>query len=284
MNLTSATQLKNILAAHRIHPKKRFGQNFLIDGNVLGKLLDSAEISQHSNVLEIGAGLGVVSRELANQAGKVICVEVDRDMEPFLSELLSDKPNAEIVIADFLKINITDFLSERGGGRWIVIANLPYYITTPILTKLIDAKSNFDEITLMMQREVASRLKSAAGTSDYGAISVFVQYHCCIESVMKVSRNVFFPIPDVDSELIRLTIRPKPAVNVADENLFFSIVRAAFGKRRKTLLNALSSSVDLGWDRSHSEVVLAAAGIDSSRRGETLTMSEFAAICGSVIL
>lgn len=282
MNLTSATQVKNILASHGIHPKKRFGQNFLIDGNVLGKLLDSTDISQQSNVLEIGPGLGVVTRELANRAGRVVCVEVDRDMEPILQALLDDKPNCEIVIEDFLKIDIEQFLSERGDGRWVVIANLPYYITTPILTRLIDAKSNFDTITLMVQREVAARLKSAAGASDYGAISVFVQYHCMVESVMKVSRNVFFPVPDVDSELIKLTVRPKPAVDVADEKLFFSIVRASFGKRRKTLLNALSTSADLCWDRGRTEVILKTADIDGSRRGETLSISEFARICAAV--
>lgn len=281
MHLTSAAQVKNILAGHGIRPKKRLGQNFLIDRNVLDRLLQGARISADSNVIEVGPGLGVVTRELALRSGRVVCIDIDSDMEPILREVLSGLPNVEVVIADFLKVDLDHFLTERGGGHWSVIANLPYYITTPIIVKLIESKANFDSIILMVQREVASRLKASAGSSDYGSISVFVQYHCEVTSVMKVSRNVFYPVPDVDSELIRLDIRPKPAVDVADEQLFFAIVRAAFGKRRKTLLNALSSSADLGWDRERAEAVLSAAGIDSGKRGETLTLNDFALICSA---
>ncbi|MGI6295918.1 MAG: 16S rRNA (adenine(1518)-N(6)/adenine(1519)-N(6))-dimethyltransferase RsmA [Armatimonadota bacterium] len=281
MNLTSASQVKSILAGHGIRPKKRLGQNFLIDRNVLDRLLEAARVTADSRIIEIGPGLGVVTKELASRAGRVVCVDIDSDMEPILREVLSDVPNAEVVIADFLKIDIDQFLAERGGGCWGVIANLPYYITTPIIIKLIESKSNFDSIILMVQREVASRLKASAGGSEYGSITVFVQYHCEVTSVMKVSRNVFYPVPDVDSELIRLDIRTTPAVDVADENMFFAIVRAAFGKRRKTLLNTLSSSADLGWDRKRAEAVLSAAGIDSARRGETLTLNDFASICAA---
>ncbi len=281
MNLTSASQVKNILANHGIRPKKRLGQNFLIDRNVLDRLLEAAHITPDSRIIEIGPGLGVVSRELAERAGKVVCIDIDSDMEPILREVLCGLPNAEVVIADFLKIDLDQFLSERGGGCWSVVANLPYYITTPIIIKLIESKTDFHSIILMVQREVAARLKASAGSADYGSITVFVQYHCEVASVMKVSRNVFYPIPDVDSELIRLDIRSVPAVDVADEQLFFVIVRAAFGKRRKTLLNSLSSSADLGWDRERAEAALSAAGIDSSRRGETLTLTEFASICSA---
>lgn len=281
MNLTSAPQVKSLLAAHGIHPKKRFGQNFLIDRNVLDRLLDAAEIGQDSQVLEIGPGLGVVTLEAASRAGKVVCVEVDKDFAPILRETLADQPNVEIVIRDFLDVEIEEFISECGAGRWTVIANLPYYITTPILTKLVDAKDCFGSILLMVQREVARRLRGGAGTEDYGSISVFTQYHCTIETVMKVSRNVFYPIPDVDSELVKLVVREKPAVDVTDEALFFRIVKAAFGKRRKTLLNALSSSDELGWDREKVETTLQRAGIDSGRRGETLDLKEFAAIANA---
>jgi len=278
MNLTSAPQVKSLLAKHGIHPKKRLGQNFLIDRNVLNRLLDAAAIGQDSRVLEIGPGLGVVTGELASRAGKVVCVEVDKDLDPILHDVLQDVPEVEIVIEDFLKLDLPEFMGSRGEGRWTVIANLPYYITTPILTKLIDAKTYFRSILLMVQREVAQRLRAGAGTQEYGSITVFTQYHCDIEIVMKVSRNVFYPIPDVDSELIKLTVRESPAVAVSDECLFFAVVRAAFGKRRKTLLNALSSSDQLGWGRDRAEKALALAGIDSGRRGETLTLGEFAAI------
>lgn len=281
MNLTSAPQVKSLLAAHGIHPKKRFGQNFLIDRNVLDRLLDAADIGPDSRVMEIGPGLGVVTREAAQRASRVVCVEVDRDFDPILHEVLADRDNVEIVIRDFLDVNIKEFLGERDGGRWTVIANLPYYITTPILTSLLDSKQCFDSILLMVQREVARRLRSVAGSDDYGSITVFVQYHCVIESVMKVSRNVFYPIPDVDSELVKLTVREKPAVDVVDEALFFRVVRASFGKRRKTLLNALSSSDDLHWSKDRAEAALSAAGIDAGRRGETLSLEEFAAIANA---
>ena len=281
MNLTSAPQVKSLLAKHGIHPKKRLGQNFLIDRNVLDRIIDASGIDPDSKVLEIGPGLGVVTQELAERAGEVVCVEVDRDFDPILHDVLSDLPDVEIVIADFLKLDLPEFIGNRGEGRWTVIANLPYYITTPILTKLIDCKQHFGAIMLMVQREVASRLRASAGSDEYGSITVFTQYHCTIESVMKVSRNVFYPIPDVDSELVKLTVRESPAVAVKNEALFFTIVRAAFGKRRKTLLNALSSSEDLRWDRLRAENTLAAAGIDSGRRGETLTLAEFASIANA---
>lgn len=281
MNLTSATQVKSLLAKYEMHPKKRLGQNFLIDRNVLDRILEASGIGCESRVLEIGPGLGVVTRELAARAEKVVCVEVDRDFDPILHEVLSDQPNVEIVIADFLKLDLPEFIGNRGEGEWTVIANLPYYITTPILTKLIDHKQHFGAIMLMVQREVAARLRASAGSDEYGSITVFTQYHCTIESVMKVSRNVFYPIPDVDSELVKLTIRENPAVDVKNEALFFAIVKAAFGKRRKTLLNALSSSEDLRWDRARVEKVLSSAGIDSGRRGETLNLAEFAAIANA---
>jgi 16S rRNA (adenine1518-N6/adenine1519-N6)-dimethyltransferase len=283
-NLASAPQVKAQLARYGIHAKKRLGQNFLIDRNVLDRLLNVADVRVDSNVIEIGPGLGVVTLELAKRAGKVVCVEVDRDLEPILRETLSDCPNIETVIEDFLKLDLAEFLGGRSETKWTVIANLPYYITTPILTRLIDTKQCLDAILLMVQREVARRLLADAGSEDYGSISVFVRYHCAIQTVMRVSRNVFYPIPDVDSELVKLTVREAPAVVVADEALFFAIVRAAFGKRRKTLLNALSSSANLAWSKPRAEAVLSAAGIDPGRRGETLSLEEFAALANNADL
>lgn len=278
MNLTSAPQIKELLANHGIHPKKRLGQNFLIDRNVLDRLINAADLKPDSSVLEIGPGLGVVTAEATKLAGRVLCVEIDKDLGPILSELLSDCANAEIIIDDFLKLDLEQLFDARGIGKWTVVANLPYYITTPILTKLIDSKQYFKTIMLMVQREVAQRLRATAGSDEYGSISVFVQYHCEVESIMRVSRNVFYPIPDVDSELIKLTVRDTPAVAVEDEDTYFSIVKAAFGKRRKTLLNALSSSGDLKWDKQQAQDILLSAEIDPTRRGETLDLAEFAAL------
>lgn len=273
--------MKELLAKHGLHPKKRLGQNFLIDRNVLTRLLDAANVTAGTPVLEIGPGLGVVTVELASRTRKVVCVEVDAQLEPILREVLADAANVEIVIQDFLKLDVCEFLDHRSKGKWTVIANLPYYITTPILTRLIDAKRCFGSILLMVQREVAARLRAQPGSSDYGSITVFTQYHCEIESVMRVSKNVFYPVPDVDSEIIKLTVRPVPAVAVAEEALFFSIVKAAFGKRRKTLLNALSSSEDLLWSKARAESALQQAGIDIERRGETLSLEEFAALANA---
>lgn len=278
MNLTSAPQVRALLAEHGVRPKKRLGQNFLIDRNVLNRILSAADLTPESKVLEIGPGLGVVTVEAARRARKVVCVEIDPSVGQILREVLSrcDCGNVVVVVQDFLKFDLADILESN--GQWVVIANLPYYITTPILTRLIDSKRYFSAMLLMVQREVAQRLRAEPGSDDYGAISVFVQYHCKIESIMRVSRNVFYPVPEVDSELIKLTVRDVPPIAVSDELLFFSIVRAAFGKRRKTLLNALSSSPELKWDRKKVHAVLAAAGIDPGRRGETLTLAEFAAL------
>jgi 16S rRNA (adenine1518-N6/adenine1519-N6)-dimethyltransferase len=193
----------------------------------------------------------------------------------------ADAGSVEIVMADFLKLDLPEFLSKRGGGRWIVAGNLPYYITSPVIAKLIEAKDSISAMVLMVQREVAQRLAAPPGSDDYGALSVFVQYHCDIRSVMRVSKNVFYPIPDVDSEALKLTVLEKPRVDARDEGLFFKITRAAFGKRRKTLLNALSSSDDLGWDKDQARAALESAGIDPERRGETLSLEEFARICNA---
>lgn len=283
MNLASAPQVKRILAEYGLHPKKRLGQNFLIDRNVLNRIADASGAGRGLNVLEIGPGLGVVAREIADRGARVVCVEADRDLQPILETILSGEPGAEVVIQDFLKIDLPEFLRSRAEGRWIVVGNLPYYITSPIIGKLIDAKEHISAMLIMVQREVAQRLAAKPSTGDYGALTVFVQYHCDIESVMRVSRNVFYPIPDVDSELVKLTIRETPKADVVDEHLLFAIVKAAFGKRRKTLLSALGSSDELRWDRDFARVALEGAGIDGARRGETLSVEEYAALANAAV-
>ena len=235
MNLTSTTQIKKLLSDHGLHPKKRLGQNFLIDRNVLNRLVEASGAGAGVNVLEIGPGLGVVTLELASGGANVVCVDTDKDMQPILQEVLADYPNAEVVIEDFLKVDLPEFLGSRGDGKWAVVGNLPYYITTPIITKLLESKHLISSILMMVQREVAQRLQAAPGSDNYASLSVFIQYHCDIKSVIKVSKNVFYPAPEVDSEIVKLTVLDKPRVEVRNEELFFSIVKASFGKRRKTL-------------------------------------------------
>lgn len=275
MNLASAPQVRQLLADHGLRPKKRLGQNFLIDRNVLDRIVAASGATAGVNVLEIGPGLGVVTRELADMGARVVCVEADQTIIPALEDALEGR-SVEIVTADFLRLDLPEFLDSRGASDWVVVGNLPYYITSPIITTLIESKRLIRSVVLMVQREVAHRLQAAPGTDDYGSLSVFVQYHCRVESVMKVSRNVFYPVPDVDSEVVKLTIREKPAVIVRNEPLLFKIVRAAFGKRRKTLYNALGSSDELGWEKDRARAVLDLANIDGGRRGETLSLDEFA--------
>jgi len=246
---------------------------------VLVRIGDESGAGPGVNVLEIGPGLGVVTLELAQRGARVVCVEADKSLEPVLRETLDGQSGVEAVFQDFLKLDLPGFLAERGEGKWTIVGNLPYYITTPIIAKLLEAKEHIHSALLMIQVEVAERLCAAPGSEQYGALSVFVQFHCEPRRLTRVSRNIFYPIPDVDSELVRLLVRDRPAVDVGDEKLFFKVVRAAFGKRRKTLQNALATSPELAWSKDETVATLDRAGIDGSRRGETLSIDEFARVC-----
>lgn len=283
MNLSSAQQVKSILARYGLRPNKRLGQNFLIDRNVLDRIVAASGAGPGVGILEIGPGLGTVTRELAAAGASVVCVEIDTGLAAVLEETLAAAPGVEVVTADFLKLDIPKLLAGRGVDRWVAVGNLPYYITSPIISRLLEARALFSTAVLMVQREFADRLQAEPGASDYGALTVFAAYHCEVESVMRVSRNAFYPVPEVNSELLRLTMRGRPAVDVSDEALFFSIVRAAFGKRRKTLANALSSSSGLGWDKQRARRTLHDAGIDGERRGETLSIEEFARLAEAAV-
>jgi 16S rRNA (adenine1518-N6/adenine1519-N6)-dimethyltransferase len=243
------------------------------------KIIDAAELGERSCVLEVGPGLGTVTIEAAKVAKKVVAVEADRDLIPALNETVGELSNVEIVAEDFLKLDLPEFLRSRFGEMpCTVVANLPYYITSPLIIRLIEVKSQIDRMVLMVQEEVADRLTAKPGTEGYGSITVFVQYHCDVHVVAKAKRTVFLPAPEVDSAVIRLDMRLVPAVEVSNEALFFRIVRASFGQRRKTLLRALSGSPDLIWTREYAQSILEKAGIDPVRRGETLSLEEFAAI------
>lgn len=281
-DLTSPAAVRALLLERGIRPKKRLGQNFLVNPGVLDKIVAAAGVNAGDTVLEIGPGVGALTCRLAEVAGKVVAVEVDRNLVTLLKEILVGYPNVLLLHADALKTDFEAAVAEAGGTfPYKVVANLPYYITTPLLFRLLNSGLRVCLLILMVQREVAVRMVARPGTKDYGALSVFVQYRTKPDLVSLVSRGNFFPAPEVDSAIVRLAVRSHPPVVVSSEELLFRIVRASFAKRRKTLLNALTGS-DLGLDRELLRLSLARAGIDPERRGETLTLEEFAAITRSL--
>lgn len=285
MNLSSPAAVSALLQRHGLRPRKRFGQNFLVDANTLGKIVAAGGLGPGGRAVEVGAGLGVLTSALASavgETGRVVAVEVDRDLLPALAETVGGLPQVSVVPGDALALDWPAFLGEQFGAddRPAVVANIPYNITSPLVTTFLEQRGRFARIVLLVQKEVAARMGAKAGTPDYGSLSVFVQYHARVETVGIVSRRVFFPPPDVDSAVVRLTPygagADDPPVSVADEARFFAVVRAAFGQRRKALLNALSGDPALGWTREQAQAALDAAQIDGGRRGETLTLQEFA--------
>lgn len=289
MNLSSPAAVAALLKRYGLHPRRRFGQNFLVDANTLAKIVGAGDVGEGDCVLEIGAGLGVLTQALAEAVGldgQVVTIEIDRDLLPALTETVADRPQVRVVSADALTLDWPGFLRERFGNespRVKVVANIPYNITTPLLTGLLASKDYFAVIVLLVQKEVAQRLGAAPGTPDYGALSVFAQFHAQVETIGIVSRRVFLPAPDVDSAIVRLTPYKSSPVPVADEAQFFAVVRAAFGQRRKALVGALSGDPALGWSRERAAVALATAGIDPQRRGETLSLEEFACLAATPV-
>lgn len=281
MNLSSPAAIAALLRRHNLHPRRRFGQNFLVDANTLAKIVTAGALAPGDAVLEIGAGLGVLTRALAEAvtpAGRVVALEIDTGLLPALAETVGELSQVEIVPGDVMALDWPAFLGAHftGPSPISVVANIPYNITSPLLTALLDQRGRFARIVLLVQKEVAARLGAKPGTPDYSALGVFTQFHAQVETVGIVSRRVFFPPPDVDSAIVRLTPHAAPPVAVPDESLFFAVTRAAFGQRRKALLNALSGDPALGWSRERVAATLAAAGIDAGRRGETLSLEEFA--------
>ena len=280
MNLSSPAAVTALMKRHQLRPRKRFGQNFLVDGNTLAKIVLAGDVGAGDQVLEIGAGLGVLTRALAEAvegAGRVVSLEIDRDLLPALAETVGPLPQVTVVPGDAMALDWPAFLAAQFGQAPVkVVANIPYNITSPLLTTLLAHKPPLRRIVLLVQKEVAQRLAAAPGTPDYGSLSVFTQYHAAVETVGIVSRRVFLPAPDVDSAIVRLLPHAAPPVPIADETRFFAVVRAAFGQRRKSLLNALSGDPALGWSREQAAAALEQAQIDPLRRGESLGLEEFA--------
>ena len=257
--------------------QKKFGQNFLIDGHVLDKIIAGAGVTKDDMVLEIGPGIGTMTQYLAEAAGKVVAVEIDRNLLPILQETLADYDNVKVIHADVLSLDLEKLVQEENGGRPIkVVANLPYYITTPIIMALFEQHVPLANVTVMVQKEVAARMKSGPGSKDYGALSLAVQYYAEPYIVANVPCNCFMPRPNVDSAVIRLTRYEEPPVQVKDEKMMFKIIRASFNQRRKTLQNGLNNSSELNFTKDQIAAAIAAAGFSPSVRGEALTLEQFA--------
>lgn len=266
-----------VLKKHHFSIQKKYGQNFLIDPKVLERIMDAAEITKEDCVLEIGPGVGTMTRYLAERAGKVVAVEIDRKLMPILEETLCAYDNVVLINDDILKVDIRKIVEERNGGRPVkVVANLPYYITTPIIMGLFESHVPLKSIIVMVQKEVAERMQSGPGTRDYGVLSLAVQYYAKPEIVANVPPNCFIPRPNVDSAVIRLTRYEDPLVKVKDEDRMFALIRAAFNQRRKTLVNALSNAPDLGLSKECVTRALTKMQFPLTIRGEVLTLEQFA--------
>lgn len=280
--LYSPNTIRKIKEKHGFRLSKSLGQNFLTDANIVNKIIEGSAIGQDDLVVEIGPGIGVLTAAAASYAGKVVAVEIDSHLIPILEETLAEYNNISILHADILKTDLIKVLEQykeingkpRTGVK--VIGNLPYYITTPIIMKLLEDAVPVDSITIMMQKEVADRIKSGPGTKAYGALSVAVQYYCTVASVASVPKEVFVPQPKVDSAVIRLDLRKEKAVKLTSESVFFAVVKSGFGQRRKTLLNSLTGV--MGKTKEEISKALTEAGIDPIRRAETLSIEEFASL------
>jgi 16S rRNA (adenine1518-N6/adenine1519-N6)-dimethyltransferase len=274
--LGNPSKTSEVLSKYGISAQKRFGQNFLVDSNVLNKIVESAGITKEDTVLEIGPGIGSLTQYLCESAKNVICVEIDTKMIPVLEDTLSEYENVRVINEDILKVDIDSLIKESGADKIKVVANLPYYITTPIIMGLLEKEANIDSITVMIQKEVALRMQEGPGSKDYGALSLAVAFYSDANIKMTVSPNCFIPRPNVDSAVIRLDVLDEPKVSVKDKDRMFRIIKGAFEQRRKTLTNALSHSSAFKTDKNNIEKALLEMGKSPSIRGEELTLEEFA--------
>lgn len=270
---------KAVLDKYHFVFQKKYGQNFLIDTGVLEKIIREAGVTKDDFVLEIGPGIGTMTQYLCESAREVAAVEIDKALIPILKDTLSPYDNVTVINEDILKVDINRLAQEKNGGRPIkVVANLPYYITTPIIMGLFESHVPIDSITIMVQKEVADRMKTGPGSKDYGALSLAVQYYADPQIVANVPPNCFMPRPKVGSAVIRLKRHAQPVVNVTDEKLMFRLIRASFNQRRKTLANGLKNAPDIPLEKEEIEAVITELGKPLTIRGEALTLEEFAAL------
>ncbi|WP_142830617.1 16S rRNA (adenine(1518)-N(6)/adenine(1519)-N(6))-dimethyltransferase RsmA [Planococcus soli] len=277
-DIATPIRTQQIMAKYDLKVKKSLGQNFLIDPNILRKIVGQAKLTKNSAAIEIGPGIGALTEHLAREAGKVLAFEIDQRLLPVLEDTLSPYDNISIVHADILKTDVQAAIDSELAGYddIVVVANLPYYVTTPIILKLLLEKLPIRGMVVMLQKEVAERITAKPGTKAYGSLSIAIQYYTQAEMALTVPKSVFLPQPNVDSAVIRMTKREVPEVEVIDEDFFFSVTRGSFVQRRKTILNNLQVAMPLGKEKK--ELILKAleeAEIDPTRRGETLTIKEF---------
>ena len=279
--LSSHRATKEVVNKHNFKFSKSLGQNFLIDDNVIDRILEGARLSETDRIIEVGPGIGTLTREMGKVAENVVAIEIDKTLIPILKETLADLDNVEVVNEDILKVDVQGLINEKlNGGPVKLVANLPYYITTPIVMKFLEEDIPVTDIVVMVQKEVADRMNAKPSTKDYGALSVAVQYYCDTEIVAKAPRHMFVPQPNVDSIVIGLHVRDEKKYVVDNEEIFFKTVKASFGQRRKTLLNSLGGLGFLSKDQI--KEALQAANIDEKRRGETLSIDEFANLSNEI--
>ena len=277
--LSNPKETIQVIQKYQFAFQKKFGQNFLIDPHVLDKIIAAAQISKDDCVLEIGPGIGTLTQYLAENARQVVAVEIDSNLIPILEETLKDYPNVTVINEDILKVDMEGLAKEYNQGRPIkVAANLPYYITTPIIMSLFEQQVPVDNITVMVQKEVADRMQAGPGSKDYGALSLAVQYYASPYIVANVPPNCFIPRPNVGSAVIRLTRHKEPPVKVKDEKLMFRLIRASFNQRRKTLQNSLNNSPELSYTKEQIGQAIGSLGLGATVRGEALTLEQFGAL------
>ncbi len=277
-NLSDISVIRSVLEKHGFNFSKALGQNFLINPSVCPRMAENCLCDENTGVIEIGAGIGVLTAELAKRAKKVVCVELDTRLLPILDETLSEFDNIEIVNADVMKVDLHALIKEKFEGMDVVVcANLPYYITSPVITMLLESRLPIKAVTVMIQKEAADRLCTPVGSRDSGAITVCTNYYAEVKQLFNVSRGSFMPAPNVDSTVIRLDIRPYPAVEVSDEKKFFKMVKAAFAQRRKTAVNSIASG--MGLSKTQVTEALIKSGLSETVRAEKLTMQELALLC-----
>lgn len=270
--LYSPKRVKEVLKKYNFKFSKSLGQNFLIDGNIVRKIVESAEITKEDYVLEVGPGMGTLTEELALNAKKVVAVELDNKLAPVLKETLGQYDNVEIIFGDILKLDLEELIKEKMDNKKVkIVANLPYYITTPIIAKFLEEGYNIDSINVMVQKEVAERIAASPNNKSYGSLTVFAQFYSDPEIVLNIPKSVFIPQPKVDSAVIRLKIMDK--FRNVDKEMFFKIVKAAFSQRRKTIVNTLSSGLDM--DKENVRKLLEKSNIEASKRAENLSIEDY---------
>ena len=284
IDIATPTRTKEILAKYDLKAKKSLGQNFIIDTNILRNIVDAGDVDKDTTVIEIGPGIGALTEQIAKQAKEVFAFEIDDRLLPVLDDTLSPYDNITIFHQDILQVDFKQFEEEHlsDASRIVVIANLPYYITTPIIMALLESDLLVQTMVLMMQKEVASRLEAKPSTKAYGSLSIALQYYTEVEVAFTVPRTVFMPQPNVESAIIRLDIRPEPIVKVKDQALFMKLVRASFQQRRKTIWNNLRKSLEFKEQEEGLREAFVHSSIDPSRRGESLTIQEFAQLADAI--